>query len=161
MSDERKNVGTEMRKVSCKSFPEIFARDQSLAAEFGDLSPDGLIQAFRGITGFGSLYTPNPIVQNQRVKGISTRPANYNTEQVAKMIETPEQNEKPLRAVEHALEFTAYPLQHIRWTYQNLLTYHSYVAPSLTDKGDAEKDAFWREWRLLEKLRKEIGRAHV
>ena len=157
MSKESTNIGAELKRVSCGSFPEIFARYQSLAEEYGDLSPDGLIQAFKGVAGFGSLYTPNPIVQNQRVKGISTRPANYTKEQVGEMIEKPESNEKPLRAVEHALEYTAYPLQHIRWTYQNLLTYHSYITPEYASKEESERDDFWREWRLLERFKRELN----
>lgn len=147
----------ELKKVSCATFPEIFARYQSLAEQYGDISPDGLVQAFRSVTGFGSLYTPNPIIQNQRVKGIQTKPANYTKDEVASMVENPSTNEKPLRAVEHALEYTAYPLLHIRWTYQNLLTYKNYIAPEYADDAVSNRDDFWREWRLLEKFKHTLG----
>ena len=53
MSEQRHNATAELRKVSCRSFPEIFARYQSLADEYGDLSPEGLIAAFRSVNGFG------------------------------------------------------------------------------------------------------------
>ena len=148
---------TELRKASCGTFPEIFARFNSLAEQYGDMSPESLISALRSVTGLGSLYTPNPYVQNTRVKGISTRPANYTKEQVGEMIEKPEANEKPLRAVEHALEYTAYPLQHIRWTYQNLLTYKNYIAPEFESREETRRDDFWREWRLLERFRDELA----
>lgn len=153
---ERIDMTSELRQVACADFPTIFRKMKALSEQYGGLSPDGMIQAFKSVTGLGSLYTPNPYVQNTRVKGISTRPANHSKEQVAEMIEKPEQNEKPLRAVEHALEYTAYPLQHIRWTYQNLLTYHNYIAPEFESREEANRDDFWREWRLLERFKNEL-----
>ena len=153
---ERMDMTSELRQVACADFPTIFQKMKALSEQYGGLSPEGLIQTFRTVTGLGSLYTPNPYVQNTRVKGISTRPANYTKEQVGEMIEKPEQNERPLRAVEHALEYTAYPLQHIRWTYQNLLTYHNYIAPEFESREESNRDDFWREWRLLERFRDEL-----
>ena len=153
---ERIDMTNELRQVACSDFPTLFQKMRSLSEQYGGLSPEGMITAFKSVTGLGSLYTPNPYVQNTRVKGISTRPANYTKEQVAEMIEKPEQNEKPLRAVEHALEYTAYPLQHIRWTYQNLLTYHNYIAPEFESREEVERDDFWREWRLLDRFKEEL-----
>lgn len=153
---ERIDMTNELRQVACSDFPTLFQKMRSLSEQYGGLSPEGMITAFKSVTGLGSLYTPNPYVQNTRVKGISTRPANYTKEQVAEMIEKPEQNEKPLRAVEHALEYTAYPLQHIRWTYQNLLTYHNYIAPEFESREEVERDDFWREWRLLDRFKDEL-----
>lgn len=137
-------------------YDQMFTKMRTLALEYGDLSPDGIIAAYRGINGMGSLYTPNPYVQNTRVKGISTRPANYTKQEVAAMIEKPEDNERPLRAVERGLEYTAYPLLHIRWTYQNLLTYRNYIAPQFADEDETNSDEFWREWKLLERLRRTL-----
>lgn len=153
---ERIDMTNELRQVACSDFPTLFQKMRSLSEQYGGLSPEGMITAFKSVTGLGSLYTPNPYVQNTRVKGISTRPANYTKEQVAEMVEKPEQNEKPLRAVEHALEYTAYPLQHIRWTYQNLLTYHNYIAPEFESREEVERDDFWREWRLLDRFKDEL-----
>lgn len=149
----------EMRSVSGSSYPDIFKKFRSLAAEYGDLPMSSLISAYNaaaGMLGFGNMYTPNPYVQNRRVKGISTRPADYSKDEVAAFVEQPDTSEKELRAVEKGLEYTAYPMFHTRVVYQNLLTYHSCVAPFLTDKEDAQKDDFWREWKLLEKLRRKV-----
>ena len=99
------------------------------------------------------MYTDNPYVQNRRVKGIATRPADYTKEQVAEFVQKVDSSELELRAVEKGLEYTAYSMFHTRTVYQNLLTYHSYIAPHLTDKEDAKRDDFWREWKLCEKLR--------
>lgn len=150
----RPNMTAQLREASFGTYAELFGKYRELAREYGDLSPENMISAFRMATGYNSLYTPDPYVQNRRIKGISTKPANYSKEEVGKMLETPEGNEQALRAVEHALEFQAYPLFNIRTTYQNLLTYRWYTAPEYTGKKAAKEDDFWREWRLTEKLAK-------
>ena len=157
MADRNKGMIAELREASLGSYADMFTKYRQLASEYGTLSPEGMVNAFRMATGWGNLYTPNPYVQNKRVKGISTRPAHYTKEQVGEMVESPESNEKPLRAVEHALEYSAYPLFNIRTTYANLLTYHSFIAPEYMEKGVAKQKEFWREWRLAEKLRRELS----
>ncbi len=146
---------SEMKSVSGASYPEIFARFRKMSEEYGNLPLSSLISAYNAATGLtvGDMYTPNPYVQNRRIKGIATRPGDYGKNEVAHFLQHPDTNEKPLRAVEKGLEYTAYPMFHTRTVYQNLLTYHSYVAPHLTDRDDAKRDAFWREWKLVEKLR--------
>lgn len=145
----------EMNKLRYSSFPEIFSAMRDMANEYANMPMDMLITAFGTVLGYP--YAGNdPYTQNRRVKGISTRPANYSKNQIAEMLQSVESNEQPLRAVHAALEYTAYPLFHLRTVYQNLLTYHSYVAPHLTDKADAKRDDYWREWKLLEKLRKKL-----
>lgn len=155
-SRAKNNLHNELRAVSSASFPEIVAKYRQLVADYGDLPAESFASAMRSVTGWGSLYTPNPYVQNQRVKGISTRPAGKTKTEVAQMIEKPESSELGLRQVEHALEYSSYPLFHIRATYANLLTYKSYVAPEFCDREDANKDEFWREWKLAEKLRRAL-----
>ena len=157
MAERNRGMTAELRAASFGTYGDMFAKYKQLASEYGTLSPEGMVNAFRNATGWGNLYTPNPYVQNNRIKGISTRPAHYTKEQVAKMIEAPEGNEKNLRAVERALEFSAYPLFNIRTTYQNLLTYKSFVAPEYATAEEIREKDFLREWRICEKLRKTMN----
>lgn len=146
----------ELREVSGATYPDIFKKFRSLATQYGDLPLSSMISAYNtasGAMGFGSMFTPDPFVQNRRVKGIATRPADYSKDEVASFVQNPDSSEKPLRAVEKGLEYTAYPMFHTRVVYQNLLTYHNFVAPHLSNKEDAKRDDFWREWKLTEKLR--------
>lgn len=152
MSNTR--VAAELSSLKYSSFPEIFAKMRDLQTEFGNMPMNALIGAFGSVMGYAG---QDPYTQNRRVKGISTKPANYTKTEIADMIQHPTTSEQPLRAVEAALEYSAYPLFHTRTVYQNLLTYHSYVAPDLTDREDAKRDDFWREWKLLEKLRKALN----
>lgn len=157
MAERNRGMTAELRAASFGTYGDMFAKYKQLASEYGTMSPEGMVNAFRNATGWGNLYTPNPYVQNNRIKGISTRPAHYTKEQVAKMIEAPEGNEKNLRAVERALEFSAYPLFNIRTTYQNLLTYKSFVAPEYATAEEIREKDFLREWRICEKLRKTLN----
>lgn len=151
---EHRNLNQELAEVRYGSFGEIFAKFKSLSAEYGELPMESLISAYGRAGGlFGSMYTANPLVQNNRVKGISSRPIPFDKDKVAEMLKSPESNEKPLREVERALEYTAYPLFHTRATYQNLLSYHNYVSPRIVDTEDVKKPDFMREWKLAEKLR--------
>lgn len=150
------NLTAELQEVQYASFPEIFSKFKELSDKFNGLPADSLIQSFGMVNGFGSMYTPNPYAQNKRVKAISSLPEPYDKDKVTEMLKKPYSNEKPLREVEHALEFTAYPLFHMKKMYQDLLTYHSYVAPDLVDEEETNRDDFWREWKLLERLRKEM-----
>lgn len=150
------NLTEKLSEVSGATYPEIFKQFRSMASQY---SVESLISAYGMVAGapaVGNMYTPDPYVQNRRIKAIATRPADYTKEQVADFVQHPDTSEKPLRAVEKALEYTAYPMFHTRMVYQNLLTYHNYVAPHLTDREDAKRDDFWREWKLLEKLRRAI-----
>ena len=96
-----------------------------------------------------------PEVRNRRVKAVASSPISAAKDEVAEMLKRPDSSERRLRQVAHALEYTAYPLLHIRTVYQNLLTYHSYIAPAEAPEGDGAD--FWEEWRLLDRLRRDLA----
>lgn len=145
----------ELRQVQFSSYGEVFEKFKELSDNYGHLPASSLISAFGRATGESSVYSwNNPYIQNRRVKQIATLPVDYSKDKVADMLVAPDSNEQPLRAVEHSLEVTAYPMFHMRKVYQDLLTYHSYTAPEFSDDSDAKSKDFWREWKLVEKLRK-------
>lgn len=153
--DETKNLTTELRGLSNATYPEIFKRFQALSEEYGDMPAGALASAFSRVSA-SYANRNNPYIQNRRVQAISSLPKDYSKNRVAEMLTNPMGNEQGLRQVEHGLEFTAYPLFHTRKMYQDLLTYHSYIAPEFNDKDTAKNDEFWREWKLLEKLRRKL-----
>lgn len=154
--NERPNVCEEIEKLRFSSFNEIFGALNRLSEQYGNLPTSSLINAFSSVGVMGSSYTPDPVVQNRRVKAISSLPETMTKDKVSEMLKNPDCNEKLLRQTAHALEYTAYPLFHTRKVYQELLTYHNYIAPHLVDEKDTKKEEFWREWKLLEKVRHEL-----
>lgn len=149
------NLTQELRQVQFGSYADVFRKFNTLAARYGNLSTDNLISAFSRVTGV-SYERNNPYIQNRRVKQIASLPVDYSKDKVADMLIAPDNNEQPLRSVEHALEVTAYPLFHLRKVYQDLLTYHSYTAPEFATDGESKDREFWREWKLIEKFRKNL-----
>ena len=143
----------ELRTAQFGSYAEVFSKFKALSEKYGGLSSDKLISAFSSVTGI-RYERNNPYIQNRRVKQISSLPQNYTKDKVGEMLTNPDNNELPLRQVEHALEVTAYPLFHLRKVYQDLLTYHSYTAPEFATEGESRNKEFWREWKLVEKFRK-------
>ena len=147
------SLSDELRSIQFGSYADVFKKFNTLSQKYGNLSTDSLISAFSRVTGI-SYEKNNPYIQNRRVKQIASLPVDYSKDKVAEMLVNASNNEQPLRSVDHALEVTAYPLFHLRKVYQDLLTYHSYTAPEFSDRDDAKKDDFWREWKLIEKFRK-------
>jgi hypothetical protein len=145
----------ELRTMQYSSYADIFKKFNTLSERYGGLSSDQLISAFSSVTGI-RYERNNPYIQNRRVKQIASLPQNYTKDKVGEMLVNPDNNELPLRQVEHALEVTAYPLFHLRKVYQDLLTYHSYTAPEFTTDGESKDKEFWREWKLIEKFRKAL-----
>ena len=152
---ERPNLTTELQDVQFSPYSDIFKRFKRLSDQYGGMPMSNILGAFSRATG-GQYYRNDPYIQNRRVQAISSLPNEFSKNKVAEMLTSPLANEQGLRQVEHALEYTAYPLLHTRKMYQDLLTYHSYVAPEFTDKDTAKSDDFWREWNLLEKLRRKL-----
>ena len=146
---------SELNKLQYAAFPQIFEKLRTMAAENQGMPMSAISTAFAGINA-GRYGMANPYIQNRRVKQISSLPVNFTKDKVGEMLTAPYESEQPLRQVSHILEYTAYPLFHIRKTYQNLLTYHSYVMPRMVSGEDTKKDDFLREWKLTEKLREEF-----
>ena len=154
------NRFAEMREMQFSSFPQIYEKMRQLSKQYGDMSTGSLISAFTKATS-GQYSLGNPYIQNRRVKEISSLPRDYSKDQVVEMLRNPNGNEKPLREVAHTLEYTAYPQFHLRKVYQELLTYHNFISPAYADETDVKSQDFWREWKLLEKIRAELNPADV
>jgi len=144
----------ELTELRYATFPEITEKIRDLSQRYGTLPMTSIVNAFSTI-GIDPVIN-DPYIQNVRVKGIGSRAKKYSKPQVEQMLDNVDNNELPIREVEKQLEFTSYPLFHTRVVYQNLLTYHNYIAPFLADERDTKRDDFWREWKLLEKLRTEF-----
>lgn len=139
-----------MAPEAYSSYGEFFRDFRNLAKDYGGMSADRVMAAY----GRAAAFT-NPFVQNSRVKRISSFPVDYTKDQIAKMIVAPNGNERQLRQVSHALEWTAYPYFKIRKTYQQINTYRYFTYPRYLE-GTEDNSAVMREWRLLDKLNRRI-----
>ena len=151
----RPNLNRELNSVKYADYPTMFAKMRELAAEYDEMPMNSLVSAF----GAARMFNPsadglnNPYIQNNRVKGIGSRPLPYNKNEIADLLKEPNSSERELRQAEKSLEVSSYPLLHMRTLYQNLLTYHNHIIPTYAEESQTKSAEFMREWKLLDKLR--------
>ena len=133
------------------TFPNVFKHLRTMAAS--GMDPSGIFGDYGLYGGLQSFPYSGPFVQNARTKRIGTSPIAHTKDEIADMLRKPQDSELPLRQASKELDFASYTYHHMRRVYTNLLTYHSYIVPDMIDES-AMNDAFWREYRLADKLRK-------
>lgn len=129
------------------SYAEYFDDTRKLAANYSDMPMDAVWNAWTR-----AAVAANPMMQNRRVKSVSTLPKDYGKDEIVQMLKAPNESEKSLRQVAHTLEWTAYPYRKIRMTYQAVNTYRYYHYPAYLTKEDAKSETLMREGRLLDKF---------
>lgn len=121
---------------------------------YGDMPIESVISAFGAAGGYGFMQFPT--IQNQRVKGINSKIRNFTKEQIAKMVESPADNELSLRQVSAALATSAKTYDLIIQTYQDIMSYNWYIYPSYSaDMPDITTQK--RDYTLAYKLAKKIN----
>ena len=143
----------EQKKPRYETYSDFFRR---MSENYGSMPAANIQAAMSRALPFSSMYTPNPYVQNRRVKAIDSLPEEYGKNEIAGMLRKPLDNETGLRQVSNILEYTAYPMFKLRSTYQNLLTYHYYIFPDYDPKAKADSDALLREWDIVERVAREL-----
>lgn len=137
-----------------QSYAEYFKRFEE---KYGDLPIEKIYSAIQKTSAFESMATANPFIQNNRVKRISSIPLSGKKDEIADLIGNVDGNERPLRSVANQLEYASYTLTKIRTIYQSLPTYRYYVQPEyMEDSSSYGSKDFMREWRLLEKINREM-----
>lgn len=164
MDSKKNDWGNTLNEIKYADFPTMFAKMRELAAEYGEMPMNSLINAFGAARmGIQGRINSNPYTQNRRVKGIGSVPIQYTKNEIAEFLKSPESSEKELRQAEKSLEISSYPLHHMRTLYQSLLTYRNHILPMYADESRAKQPDFMREWKLLDKLRLAFdtkGKAH-
>lgn len=122
---------------------------QNMSDKYGNVSAAGVQSAMMRALPFQSVYTANPLIQNQRVKQVSSLPVDKTKNDIVEMLLHPDSNEQGIRQVSNILEYTAYPMLKIRTTYQDLLTYRHYVYPEYLTDEQAASQEFAREWQTV------------
>lgn len=128
---------------------------------------NGIAQAYSSAMSSDSFYAAfaragsmvmanNPIIQNFRIKSISTLPADYTKEDIGQFLRSPNSNETALRATSEILRWTAYPYFKISKTYADIPTYRHYSYAAGLTGDEAKTKEFMREACLVDKLAKEL-----
>lgn len=144
-----------------KSTAKIQSGWETLSKRFNELNQtyaglpyQAMISAFAGA---GLQMANEPHVQNNRIKSISSLPADYTKDEIGEFLRSPYESEAPLRRTAEILSWTDYPFFKIVKTYADIPTYHHYVKPLYLDPETAKTKEFLREAMLLDKINKELN----
>lgn len=124
-----------------------------LNGEYGDLGMNAIWGAWTAAGG--TAFLQYPWIQNQRVKGINTQPADYSKDELAKMVLNPGSYEKELRAASASLASSTKTYDLIPQTYQDMMSYYWYVAPGYTP-NKVPKETKMRDLHLGEQIVRSI-----
>ena len=144
MNEKKNSTGFE------SSWSSITSRLSEVSGKYADiLTSDSIYRAFSRAGGY---LANQPQIQNQRIKSISTLPADYTKEKIVDFLRNPYISEKPLRETSGILRYTAYPFYKIIKTYQDIPSYKYYYAPKYLTKEEAETSEYSREEILIDKF---------
>lgn len=144
----------EQNNGASGSYTDIIKRFNEIVSAYSYIPKDGFYSAFERA---GYMFENQAQLQNQRIKAISTLPADYTKDEIGDMLRAPYGSEIPLRATSETLKWTAYPYFKIIKTYADIPTYHYYAKPLFMEEGDSKSKEFLREATLLEKLNRALS----
>lgn len=137
------------------TWAELAKGIKRLNGQYGSLGMGSIFSAWTAAGGI-NLLTQWPQIQNARIKGVNTRAADFNKDQIAEMVQAPGSNERELRAVSASLDGSAMTYSIILDTYQNIPTYDWYVYPSET-LSKVSYEQMRRDYILTQKLADKIN----
>ena len=134
-----------MNALSFDTWNAAARRMAEMRERYPDVPFESVFRSFMNAGGLGFLNMPD--VQNTRVRRMTTRPANYSKEQIAKMVDAPDENEGPLRSVSASLAWSTKTYDLILSTYADMMQYHWYITAGKSEGKDS-KDRRMRDWKL-------------
>lgn len=137
------------------TWAELAKGIKRLNGQYGSLGMGSIFSAWTAAGGI-DLMNQWPQIQNARIKGVNTRAADFNKDQIAEMVQAPSSNERELRAVSASLDGSAMTYSIILDTYQNIPTYDWYVYPS-EDLKEVGYEQMRRDYILTQKLADKIN----
>lgn len=137
------------------TWAELAKGIKRLNGQYGSLGMGSIFSAWTAAGGI-NLLTQWPQIQNARIKGVNTKAADFNKDQIAEMVQAPGSNERELRAVSASLDGSAMTYSIILDTYQNIPTYDWYVYPSET-LSKVSYEQMRRDYILTQKLADKIN----
>ena len=139
--------GTEKPADSWNAMAE---RLNALGGIYSGLPVDAAYRAFVSAGG-SNLFLGMPDIQAQRVRNINTRPADYDKNEIAQMVQDPDHNEQALRAVSASLASSTKTYDLMLSTYPDMMSYYWYITAGYSEKSQ-DKASKMRDWALAYKL---------
>lgn len=146
----KKNSNTKRTTSKPSSYSATIERLNSIIGQYSNLPMDSIYSAF------GRAWANMAPLQNQRIKAIGSLPADYSKTDLGEFLRSPQTSEKPLRQVAEGLKWSVYSFYKLQKSYADILTYRHYTIPEYITAEELKSDTFKREYKLVNKLTKEI-----
>ena len=134
-----------VRALSADTWTAFGQRLAEMRDKYESVPFESVFRSFMNAGGLGFLNMPD--VQNSRVRRMTTRPANFSKDDIAKLVEAPDESEQELRAVSASLAWSTKTYDLILSTYADMMQYHWYITAGKSE-GDGGKERRMRDWRL-------------
>ena len=131
------------------SYRYLAKRMAEIREEYPNAPMETVFRSFMRAGGMGFLNMPD--VQNNRVRAFNTRPANYTKDQIADMVQHPDDSEKALRAVSASLAWSTKTYDLLLSTYPDMMQFYWYVTAGWSEES-SDKRQRMRDWKLAYKL---------
>lgn len=152
MSQNRKTtkpVQEAPKTENLDSYTFLAKRMAEMREQYPSVPFETVFRSFMRAGGMGFLNMPD--VQNNRVRVMNTRPANFTKDQIADMVQHPDQSEQALRAVSASLAWSTKTYDLILSTYPDMMQYYWYITAGWSEES-ATKDQKMRDWKLGYKI---------
>lgn len=116
----------------------------------------GYIPEQYGFYNFMGGMQNNPFLANQRVKNLSTQPAQEARRVLEEALLDPENNEMTIRGATHSVLNQTYPLYRLQYLYEGILSYNHYAHPVYVDKSDISSPRFKNESEFIDQWIKKL-----
>lgn len=125
-------VHDAMQKIT---LDDIQNRWKSVFSKYSSLGFDGIMQSW----GQQSALLNNPYIQNARVKKINAHPSDFDSDQLDKMLEDPENNEANLRSASMGLYYANYIYMTLIQLGRHIPKYNHYATPLYIEGSGKDK----------------------
>lgn len=151
MSQKRTNTPAQAapKTENLDSYTYLAKRMAEMREQYPNIPFETVFKSFMRAGGMGFLNMPD--VQNNRVRAMNTRPANFTKDDIAKMVQAPDQSEQALRAISASLSWSTKTYDLILSTYADMMQYYWYITAGWSEER-ATKEQKMRDWKLGYKL---------
>ena len=140
---------TAPKTENLDSYTYLAKRMAEMREQYPDAPFETVFRSFMRAGGMGFLNMPD--VQNNRVRAMNTRPADFTKDQIASMVQNPDQSEQALRSVSASLAASTKTYDLILSTYPDMMQFYWYITAGWSEEKTS-KEQKMRDWKLGYKL---------
>jgi len=137
------------------SYAPILERMNNIMGQFAGLPLDSVYNVF------SRAWANQPQIQNSRIKALNPLPCDFTKQELNEFLLSPQNSETQLQQVGEGLKWTNYSWFKIIKSYADMLQFHCLILPQNVTAEEIKSEAFKREFRLVNKVKKSLKAREV